>query len=212
MKNKGVSYDLTGNFFLRADLRLLLIQRFLFTAWVRIKAILRGIQIGHGTVFYGNALLRRYPDSSIVIGRNCRFRSSFASNAVGLNRKCFISTLQPGAALTIGEGSGFSATVIGCAESITIGKNVICGGNTFITDYDWHPLDRSNPSAKALSAPVVIEDDVWLGLNAVVLKGVTIGKGSIIGANSVVTRSIPASVIAAGNPCRVVKELEKPGA
>jgi len=212
MKKKDPSFDLSGNFFLRADLRLLLIQRSLFTAWVRLKSGMRGIQIGNGTVFYGNAILRRYPNSKITLGRHCRFRSSFASNAVGLNRKCFLSTLQPNAVLTIGEGSGFSATIIGCAESITIGRNVICGGNTFITDYDWHPLDRSNPSAKALSAPVVIEDDVWLGLNAVVLKGVTIGKGSIIGANSVVTRSIPAGVIAAGNPCRVVKVIEKPGA
>ncbi len=208
MNNPGPSRDLNGEIFQKADIYLLILQRSFFTAWVRLKMRLRCIRCGRGTVFYGNLYSRRYPGSAIRIGARCRFRSSFASNAVGLNRKCFLSTLQQGARLTIGEGSGFSATVIGCAESVTIGKNVICGGNTFITDYDWHPMDRNDPAAKALSAPVVIEDDVWIGLNAVVLKGVTIGKGSIIGANSVVTRSIPAGVIAAGNPCRVLKMIK----
>jgi acetyltransferase-like isoleucine patch superfamily enzyme len=203
----GLLSDPTGYFALRIDTYLLLVQRSIFTSWVKMKMSLRRIRYGKGIAFYGNAIIRRFPGSSVIIGNNCRFRSSFASNAVGLNRKCFISTLEPGAVLQIGDNSGFSATVIGCAESVTIGRNVICGGNTFITDYDWHAIDRSDPKAKALSSPVVIEDNVWLGLNAVVLKGVTIGKGSIIGANSVVTKSIPAGVIAAGNPCRVVKEL-----
>jgi acetyltransferase-like isoleucine patch superfamily enzyme len=55
---------------------------------------------------------------------------------------------------------------------------------------------------------VVIGDNVWLGVNSVVLKGVTIGKNSVIGANSVVTRDIPPNVIAAGNPCKVIKQIQ----
>jgi len=201
--------DFSGTLFMVLDTRLLIIQRIIFSFWVTRKMKTRGIKYASPLFFYGNMIFRRHFKSTISIGKNCRFRSSFTSNAVGLNRKCFISTFQENARLEIGENSGFSGTVIGCAESITIGRNVICGGNTFITDSDWHPLDRSDSGAAALSTPVVIEDDVWLGLNVVILKGVTIGKGSVIGANSVVAKSIPVGVIAAGNPCRILGMIEK---
>lgn len=201
--------DPSGFLFARFDdWRLVWIRRFA-TFMVRLNARLRGIRIGKGTAFYGRTHFRRAYGSSIIIGTSCRFRSSFISNMVGLNRPCFLSTLESGAELIIGSNAGFSGTVIGCASRITIGRNVLCGGNTFITDYDWHPLDRQNPAARPGAAPVVIEDDVWLGLNVIVLKGVTIGRGSVIGANSVVTRDIPAGVIAGGNPCRVLKNLNE---
>ena len=64
----------------------------------------------------------------------------------------------------------------------------------------------SNEGTK--SAPVVIEDDVWVGAHCIILKGVTIGARSIIGAGSVVTKSIPADCVAAGNPCKVIKNLK----
>ena len=70
----------------------------------------------------------------------------------------------------------------------------------------------SNQQTRATPpAAVVIEDDVWLGLNVVVLKGVTIGRGSVIGANSLVTRSIPAGVVAAGSPAKVIRTLDAAG-
>lgn len=59
-----------------------------------------------------------------------------------------------------------------------------------------------------MSAPIVIEDDVWVGAHSFILKGVTIGARSIIGAGSVVTKNIPADCVAAGNPCRVIKNLK----
>ena len=79
----------------------------------------------------------------------------------------------------------------------------MCSTNTLITDYDWH-LD--DPRA-GVSKPVFIDDNVWLGVNVTVLKGVTIGKNSVIGAGSVVTKNIPANVIAGGNPCVVIRNL-----
>ena len=80
-----------------------------------------------------------------------------------------------------------------------------CGANTLITDGDWH-LD--DPRAGE-PAPIIIEENVWLGEGVKVLKGVTIGKNTVIGVGSVVTKNIPANVMAAGNPCRVIKELNK---
>ena len=84
-----------------------------------------------------------------------------------------------------------------------IGNAVRCSDNASIDGSVWHPNDPRCGEP----APVIIEDNVWLGLNVIVLKGVTIGKNSVIGAGSVVTRNIPANVIAAGNPCRVIKDL-----
>ena len=78
------------------------------------------------------------------------------------------------------------------------------GANSTITDGDWHPDDPRSQAAK----PIIIGDNVWLGINVTVLKGVTIGNGSLIGAGSVVTRSIPPNVMAAGNPCKVLRNLK----
>ena len=116
-----------------------------------------------------------------------------------------ISTLGKGARVEIGNGCGFSGAVIGAALHIKLGENVRCGANTLITDSDWHSDDYRTGEDK----PVIIEDNVWLGYGVKVLKGVHIGKNSLIGANSVVTKDIPANVIAVGNPCRVIKQLEE---
>ena len=103
----------------------------------------------------------------------------------------------------IGNNCGFSGTVIGAGKNIVIGDNVRCGANTLITDSDWHQGDpRTSPDSD-----VVIENNVWLGYGVKVLKGVRIGENSVIGAGSIVTRNIPSNVIAAGNPCKVIKNL-----
>lgn len=179
----------------------------LFTFLVKIQIFLKGIKSGRSNLFFGYTLFRRFYLSSIEIGSRCRFRSSFASNLVGLNHKCSVATFSKEANIVIGDDCGFSGTVIGAYSSIRIGNNVICGGNTFITDFDWH-LRRTEEFKGQYTKEVIIEDNVWLGLNVVVLKGVIIGSGSIIGANSVVTKSIPKNSIAAGNPCKVIKHFK----
>jgi acetyltransferase-like isoleucine patch superfamily enzyme len=85
----------------------------------------------------------------------------------------------------------------------------MCGANVTITDTNWHPLDwRDRLAGKPGEyAPVVIEDDVWLGMNVTVLKGVTIGRRTVVGAGSIVTRSLPAGVIAAGQPAVIIRTL-----
>jgi acetyltransferase-like isoleucine patch superfamily enzyme len=165
---------------------------------------LQGVKFGSNTKFYGKATIRIFPNSQIIIGNNCRFRSGHTSNLIGINRPCILSTHGgPNISIKIGDGTGLSGTVIGAFSQITIGKNVKCGANTLITDSDWHPED---PRA-GVPKPIIIGDNVWLGVNVVVLKGVTIGENSVIGANSLVVKDIPANVIAAGNPCRVIKSL-----
>ncbi len=97
---------------------------------------------------------------------------------------------------------------ISSANRIVIADNCMMAGSTFITDADWHgTYDRVKTIGD--TAPVYIRDNVWLGDRVTVCKGVTIGENSIIGAGSVVVRDVPPNVIAAGNPARVVRELDQ---
>lgn len=177
-----------------------------FRAWsgmrVRMIAFFRGISIQEQCSFYGVTHFRRYPFSRISIGSQCTFRSDHTSNLIGVNHQCILSTHEKDALISIGDKCGFSGVTIGAAKEIRIGNNVLCGANSVITDFDWH-LDISQTAP----APVIIHDNVWIGLNTVVLKGVEIGENSIIGANSLVVRDIPPNVIAGGNPCKVLKSL-----
>jgi len=90
---------------------------------------------------------------------------------------------------------------------ISIGNGVLAGPNVTIavTGHPVHPELRKNGEMYALA--VTIEDHVWIGSGAIICPGVTIGKNSVIGAGSVVTKSIPANVIAVGNPCKVLREI-----
>ena len=118
---------------------------------------------------------------------------------------------------TIGENSyaNFNFTVLDCCP-VTIGSNVFFGPNVSLLT-PMHPLlwQERNPYAKAdgtmtdqeYAKPITIGDNCWFGGNVTVCGGVTIGCGSVIGAGSVVTRDIPAGVLAAGNPCRVIRPL-----
>ena len=95
---------------------------------------------------------------------------------------------------------------IGSADRIDIGANCMIASKVYITDCDWH--DIYNRVATGRSAPVRIEENVWIGDSAIVCKGVTIGENSIIGTGAVVVDAIPPNTIAAGNPARVVKKLD----
>jgi len=169
----------------------------------QLYALWWGVRLGKNIMFDGKCNFERFPGTKITIGDHCKFRSRNNSNLIGINRPCIISTHMSdfNSKIEIGNNCGFSGTVIGAFKYIKIGNNVRCGANTLITDSDWHPDDPRAGKAK----DVIIEDNVWLGVNTVVLKGVTIGDNTVIGANSVVTKSIPANVIAAGNPCKIIR-------
>lgn len=145
----------------------------------------------------------------VLIGDNFYFSSGDGVNPIASNLQGAIY-VEKDANLTIGTNVGMSSTRMWIHDSVTIGDNVKIGACALITDTDAHPMDykvrrASNEGTK--SAPIVIEDDVWVGAHSIILKGVTIGARSIIGAGSVVTRSIPADCVAAGNPCKVIKTI-----
>ncbi len=167
------------------------------------------IDLGRSCRFCGSPLFRRLPDSRIVVGDRCEFRSAVWSNFAGINHPCILVTLAARAVIQIGNDCGFSGAAIGAAQSVIIGNRVMVGVNCFISDTDWHPVDPTRRAAgeAGASEPVKIEDDVWLGANVTVLKGVTIGAGSTIAANSVVAKSIPAGVIAGGVPAQTLNRI-----
>lgn len=144
----------------------------------------------------------------VTMGKAVIFNSNLKSNFVGLYKPCSI-LVKEGAALHIDDFTGFSGVSIYCSENIYIGKNVNCGGNVSIWDTDFHPIEiharRIHNVVKIKSRPIKIEDDVFIGANSIVLKGVRIGAGAIIGAGSVVTKDVPANEIWGGNPAKFIR-------
>jgi acetyltransferase-like isoleucine patch superfamily enzyme len=94
---------------------------------------------------------------------------------------------------------------------IEVGDRVQIGSNASVVDTDFHPLRpevrRENFNA-GVRAPIVIEDDVFVGMDSLILKGVTVGERSVVGTGSVVSRDVPPGDVVAGNPATVVTELD----
>lgn len=110
--------------------------------------------------------------------------------------------------LSIGDNTGMNGALIYCEDKIEIGSHVNIGGGTRIYDTDFHPIDwqerlKGNDGTK--TAPVIIEDNVFIGTGCIIGKGRRIGARSVIAAGSVVVKDIPADCIAGGNPCKVIK-------
>jgi len=110
------------------------------------------------------------------------------------------------ALVRIGNGTYLNRnTVLVAEQQIEIGRNCRISWDVVIMDSDLHPL----PGGKISTAPVVIEDDVWIGCRAIILKGVRIGRGSIIAAGAVVTKDVPPYTVAGGVPARIIQELNQ---
>ncbi len=146
-----------------------------------------------------------------IFGENLVFNSSFRSNPVGLCKPCTIF-VNKNAKLFIDNNSGFSGVSIYCNIEINVGKNLFCGGNVNIWDTDFHSLDyvlrKEHDEETIISLPINIGDDVFIGANSIILKGVTIGDRSIVGAGSIVTKNIPPDEIWAGNPAKFIKNIK----
>ncbi|TPG44230.1 acyltransferase [Roseomonas nepalensis] len=112
--------------------------------------------------------------------------------------------INEGARVTLGSGYINSGANISVSGSLTIGHDVAIAENVTIWDADGHAIE-GRPTGPQ---PVVIGNHVWIGLNATILKGVTIGDGAVIAAGAVVTRDVPAGMLAAGVPARPVRPIE----
>lgn len=160
-------------------------------------------------------LLRRLNSQTrgnLIIGHNFTCNNKLRSNSIGLIQPCIFNISTYGSLIKIGDNVGISGSTINATTSVTIGNNVLIGSGCLITDTDSHPLhweDRlKNDNAKTKSAPIRIEDNVFIGARSIILKGVTIGEGAVVGAGSVVSQDVPPFVVVCGNPAKIVKSLK----
>lgn len=167
-----------------------------------------GVAIGPACSFAGHPVVRLAPGAKIKLDAGVRVLSRAGSNPAGLPHPTMLAAVGPESVITIGAGTGISGASIVARTGITIGRNVLLGAGACIWDTDFHPLDpqarREHQTRGARSFPIRIEDDVFIGARAVILKGVTIGWGAVVGAGAVVTNDVGACQIVAGNPARVV--------
>jgi acetyltransferase-like isoleucine patch superfamily enzyme len=168
--------------------------------------------------------------SNVRVGSGCfierkdsfeRFRSTQQVGlALGNHVQVYTWTtfnIEPAGSVSVGDESILVGAVFMCAESISIGKRVVISYNVTIADCDFHPRDpqlrRQDAIASApfgdrdsrpplVTRPVLIEDDVWIGIGAMVMKGVHVGRGAWIGPGAVVFKSVPAGARVEGNPAR----------
>ncbi|HKS04626.1 MAG TPA: acyltransferase [Chthoniobacterales bacterium] len=173
------------------------------------------VEFGEG-FYYESAqmfrFLRNKNPGAVVLGKHvsCYAGCSFA---IGYNGQC-----------TVGDFTLLNGALIMAEEKIEIGSHCLVSWNVGIADSDFHPLEPAQrlidsqalapyfkdrpPRPKLKTAPVKLCDNVWIGMNAVILKGVTIGENSVVAAGAVVTKSVGPNVVVAGNPATVVKEFD----
>ncbi|MCA9978846.1 MAG: acyltransferase [Anaerolineales bacterium] len=135
----------------------------------------------------------------LIIGERVRLNSKVAKLELATG---FDGTLKIGAGTFINYG-----TSIGAMQHIEIGKDCNIGTYCILMDNDFHRLEPERRQEMPESKPIVLEDNVWLGARVIVLRGVTIGAGSVVGANSIVTKNVPPRCLAVGMPAKVVRAL-----
>ncbi len=185
------------------------IYNYIYTIINKFKFTIYGVRYGKNLKVHGKIGLKLFSNSTIIIGDNFYSSNSNFINPIARNI-CGCISSDIGAEILIGNNVAISSTCIWAKKRIIIGDNVKIGGDSLILDSDYHSiyyLDRRNVEDDlSKDEDVIIENDVLIGARCIILKGVTIGARSIIGAGSIVTKSIPKDSIAAGNPCKVIKE------
>jgi acetyltransferase-like isoleucine patch superfamily enzyme len=177
--------------------------------WGRAALAATGAIVGKNLDVLGAPIVSMEQGSEIRIGDRVVLCSLSSHTALGVAHPVVLRTLRAGASVTIGNDTGLSGGTVCAATSVTIGQRCLFGANAQVVDTDFHyvdPEDRryGTDESRIAAAPVIIGDDVFLGTNSIVLKGVTVGSGAIVGAGSIVTHDVPAGAIVAGVPARVV--------
>lgn len=173
---------------------------------------LYGVKYGRKVVVHGHLGFKI--NGKLQIGSYCYISSGKDLNPLCAKDEGFIR-VEKDAKLIIGDECAMSSPRIWAFHEILIGDHVMMGGNVTIVDSDCHSLNyrdrryKEKDREKTINLTVCIENDVFVGMNTIILKGVTIGARSIIGAGSVVTSNIPSDCIAAGNPAKVIKQISK---
>jgi acetyltransferase-like isoleucine patch superfamily enzyme len=183
---------------------------FFYNPIAKIQFLLNGVNYKSNLKVKGLLKVIVTRRGSVHIGNNCKINSGPNNNIIGRQQK---TIFWIDGNLKIGNNVGVSATAIICNHEIEIGDFVTIGGNTVIYDTDFHSLDPNIRKDKTIDkknakyGKVTIHENVFIGAHTTILKGVTIGKNSIIGACSTVVSEIPENEIWAGNPAKFIKKI-----
>jgi len=171
----------------------------------------KGVTVGKNISLKGKPAIERFT-GTIRIGDNVTLRSrSRGSHSTLYAPTRLITDTRPDATIEIGDHTRINGACIHATERISIGSHCLIAPNVTILDSDGHGLQPDERRlANPVSAPVVIGNNVWIGISVIVLKGVRIGENSVVAAGSVVVHDVPPNSVVAGNPARVVKILEQP--
>ena len=181
--------------------------------WIRTRITLygNGVRVSSFRSYGVPYVMVARGAKGMTIGVNFAMNNVIIHNPIGMPQPCTFF-VDRGCSITIGNNVGISQTALIAHADITIGDNVKIGGGTCVYTSDFHSLNSElRHSGEDLkhrkSAPVTIEHDAFIGARCIILKGVTIGENSIVGAGSVVTKSIPANEIWAGNPAKFIRKI-----
>lgn len=188
------------------------IGRYIYTVIFKIILRINGVRYGKGLRTYNAipSLIINRKANTVLFGDNILFNNYTDQSWYSKCKVC----VQKGASLIIGDNSGMNGVLIYCENYIKIGSYVNIGGGTRISDSNHHNLNwksRRDPKKNniAKTAPIIIENDVFIGANCYIGKGVTIGSRSIIAAGSVIVKNIPSDEIWGGNPAKKIRDISE---
>lgn len=186
------------------------ISLFIGFLFIRINLFIYGdrFSIDESFKVWGRMFILIHGAGSVSIGKNFHALSNARRSFITLYSKCHLTIIDDGM-IIIGDHVGLNGTAITAKGKISIGDNSMVGPNTIIIDHDghnsWPPETRwTTPGAVS---NITIEDNVWIGMNCLILKGVKIGSGSIVGAGSVVVSDVEKNCLYAGNPAKKIRSL-----
>lgn len=172
--------------------------------WGRAVMRMSGVCFGRHARISSAPIIFRHAEATITIGDYFSLANSLLENPAGASHPTVLAAVRKDARLVIGNHVGISGAILFAFREITVGDYVKIGAGVKIYDNDFHPLQklarRTNSAEHIRVAPVRIGNDVWVGTDALILKGVSIGEGSIIAAGSVVTRDVAPHTIVGGAP------------
>jgi len=167
-------------------------------ALLRARWCLRNAtRVGERTRVWGSARVTNH--GVLEIGDRVRIISTPAITEIGV---------REGARMTIGSRSFINfGCSISASLSVTIGPRCMIGSHVTLMDNDFHRVEPERRDELPESAPIVLEENVWLGIRSIVLRGVTIGAGSVVAAGSIVSRNVPPRSLVGGIPARLIRSL-----
>jgi len=181
------------------------------TTVMHIYCLSIGAKLGAGVLFKGVSSLNKIPSAKIIIGKNTIINSNNFGYHLNMFTNCKLLADKPNAIIKIGDNCRIHATCIHAFTEITIGNRVLIAANTQIIDGNGHMLSMENPENRINTVdkgkPIFIHDDVWIGTNVLILGGVTIGKGAIVSAHTVVNKDVDPYTLVGGSPMSIWKNF-----